>query len=129
MTVSYSISSPEPALPSSHLYNIARFQTPRGFLCVYWMRATRQVILHSAWDDAWHIQPDENIVASVARILNVSQVYFVMNQLFVFQNGHGKLADDTLNNSFYDCTWSDYACDHMGIEGTVEYPEYAVMGV
>ena len=117
----YSVSIPEPVFPGK-LEQLAQFDTPDGVVCAYWHRPARQVVLEH--EGKFTIQPDGNVVESIAELLGVRKASLInMSDLFFFEKpGHGKLQDDDTHNHFYDCDWSDYACDHIAIQARLTYP-------
>lgn len=117
----YSVRIPEPVFPGE-LEQLAQFDTPDGIVCAYWHRPTKQVVLER--NGEFTIQPDGNVVESIAELLSVRKASLInMTELFFFEKpGHGKLQDIATHSAFYECEWSDYACDRIAIQARLTYP-------
>lgn len=127
----YSLSIPCPSFEDDVLKQLAQFTTESDvILTVYWNAETKQVILceHTPWSkDKWYIQPDGYITDSLAEIISVKASLIDVHNLRV---GHSYdmstfcLQNNDMTNNFYACTWSDYACDHLILQGHLVYPDY-----
>jgi hypothetical protein len=126
----YSLTIPIPSLEEDTIKQLGQFITEcDGTLCVYWNTATKQVIINQLKDwgtkDAWYIQPDGYITDSIGEILAVKESLIGIYNLRV---GHSydmstfTFQDNDMTNNFYSCKWSDYACDHLIMQGNLKYP-------
>jgi hypothetical protein len=119
----YSIPIPEPSsvMPFQQL---AQFKSPDGSIYeAYWLPKTRQVLFMEDVDD-WHIQPDGLITKSLATLFNCHSQNIVANDITIYEpRDKHKPADAEETVAFYDCSWSDYACDKIYIQFnvTVDY--------
>ena len=114
----YSIRIPTPLTDAQQ---IAQIIVGDDLIYTYWLRETRQVLVHVYNTDTWYIQPDAKIVKSLATILECDENNIETDDLFLFEKqGHGKPATAQEAWDFYECEWSDYASDKIGIQFTVD---------
>ena len=117
MFSTYNIAIPTPDV--GLLQQLAQFRTPIGVICVYWQKENRQAVFEFE-DGTWCVHPDGHIVESLGCIMDVRASHIVMRDLFLFEYpGHGKLANDNMQDAFYECEWSDYANDHISIQAII----------
>jgi len=84
-------------------------------ISVYWYADTRQIVLNR--EDDWYIQPNGSVLRSLAALLHCEPHHLVAESLFFFETpGHGVAVDRQLSLAFYNCEWSDYACDKIAIQ-------------
>ncbi len=120
MFSTYTIAIPTPDV--GLLQQLAQFRTPIGVICVYWQKENRQAVFEFE-DGTWCVHPDGHIVESLGCIMDVRASHIVMRDLFLFEYpGHGKLANDNMQDAFYECEWSDYANDHISIQAIIDCP-------
>jgi hypothetical protein len=117
----YNISIPLPDFQSDDLQQLAQFHLSNGLLVeAHWHKTTKQVVLQDG-GNKWFIQPDGPVTRTLSKLLDCQPHNVVVKGLFLFETpGHGKAADQEMAVSFYDCDWSDYACDRIAIQFNAE---------
>ena len=116
----YNIPIPEPSFVMP-FQQLAQFKSSDGTIyAAYWLPKTRQVVFMED-ADVWHIQPDGPITKSLAALFNCASYNIVAKGITIFEiRGKQKLADAEQIIAFYDCSWSDYACDQIGLQFDVD---------
>ncbi len=106
------------------LKQLAQITTPDGILEAFWMPDQRNVVVE--YSGAWYLLPDCNIVESIGEIVAIKASKINLESLTLFEGcfPHSVVTagDDQDCNHFYDCDWSDYACDHMAFQANLHYP-------
>lgn len=118
----YSVAIPRPSSKwlKKHARPLALVSLPFGSLEYFWWPENRSVIIKQS-DGAWYTQDDGKILYSIEDLLD-DEYYLQLDELFVFKNytyRHGVLVPKDQHASFFNCEWSDYACDHRVIHASV----------
>lgn len=118
-TTFYNVTIPEPVI-NSGIEQLAQFRTPYGAFEVCWLSKSKQVVIHNGKD--WWIQPNGLISKSLASILDCNELNLQLTDLILFDRDYksGDRAPEELENKFFDCEWSDYACDKMVFQAVID---------
>ena len=101
---------------------IANLTTPRGTFIFYWWAAARSVTIQTDCEKNlmnWLIVPDSRIGETLSVILNTdSSKFSLSDNVLLFQGFQQKHGIEMINGDvFFDCDWSDYACDGLFVSG------------
>ncbi len=109
---------------------LAFFSSPAGRLELYWWNEFRTVVIHKSSNNHWYQQRDGNIHDTLRALmcfypdepgtLRTSHMLYTMPN----DNCDFKEFDADMTAGFFDCEWSDFACDGMVIHGDlhIDYP-------
>ena len=116
---------------SEEVKPLAFFSSPSGRLELYWWNEFRTVVIHNTNNNHWYQQPDGNIHDTLHALM-----YFYPDEPGTLRTSRMTYAtpinycdfkdfDADMNAGFFDCDWSDFACDGMVIHGDlyIAYPE------
>ena len=119
MSSFYNISIPSPDI-YAQLQFVAKINLQGKQSAVFWRNATRQVVIRNE-NNEWLIQPDGLITASLAALFNVAPHNIIVKGIFITESPHNvTMANEDATLAFYECEWSDYACDKMSLSFDLE---------
>lgn len=109
---------------------LAFFSSPAGRLEMYWWSEFRTIVIHKSINNHWYQQRDGNVHDTLRSLmcfydgepgtLRASRLTYTTP----LDYSDFKDFDAEMNANFFDCDWSDFACDGMVIHGDlhIEYP-------
>ena len=109
---------------TDQLAQIIVFGSEKCIIEVAWIRDTRQVLFRipeglrvPAGD---YLQPDGPITQSLAHIVGCAQQFIIAKDMMLcISSEQQERFDDEMRLGFYDCAWSDYACDDLAMQFTM----------
>jgi hypothetical protein len=109
---------------------LAFFSSPAGRLEMYWWNEFRTVIVHKSSNNHWYQQADGNIHDTLRALMcfypDEPGTLRTSNMLYTTPNDNCDFVefDEAMRTGFFDCEWSDFACDGMVIHGSlhIDYP-------
>ena len=101
----------------------------KGSLDVFWHEETQQLVMYAKdefgkMSNGWFIQPDGNIIVSLAEFLPCKHSEIAINRAVVFPDQEmvsGVCAYKQLTE-MYDCVWSEFASKKMVLKIDILYP-------
>jgi len=110
---------------------LAFFSSPVGRLELYWWNEFRTVVIHKSNNSHWYQQRDGNIHDTLRSLMcfypNEPGTLYTTYLRYTTPIDYCdfKEFDADMHAGFFDCEWSDFACDGMVIHGSLDiaYPE------
>jgi hypothetical protein len=110
---------------------LAFFSSPAGRLELYWWNEFRTVVIHKSSNNHWYQQRDGNIHDTLRALMcfypSEPGTLRTSHMLYTTPNDNCdfKEFDADMTAGFFECDWSDFACDGMVIHGNLDiaYPE------
>jgi hypothetical protein len=119
------VTIPAPEWDDAAFQPLANLSTSRGSFRFYWWN--RRVVLFDAGFNKWRMCPNWTIGATLEVLTGIDAVDMEADlMLFTGRQGasgnewvHGEEMDEERQRYFFDCKWSDYACDYLRVSGHV----------
>lgn len=123
MTIRIPNPSTDSMLEFKHL---AILSSPAGYLRIFWWADQRAVIAHKSSNETWWlISNDETIHDSLWTLCCIMPHECDDLKARDMRYSEGQTQeprpfDDKMMRQFFDCEWTDFACDGLVVHGTIE---------
>ena len=106
--------------------HLAILSSPGGNLRIFWWASLRTVIAYKSMNESWWLVSNDETIRDSLWTLCCIQPYECDDlKARDMKYSEGRLDeprpfDDEMLRQFFDCEWTDFACDGLVVHGTIE---------
>lgn len=118
---------PDPSADSMLAFkHLAILSSPAGSLRIFWWADQRTVVAYKSMNETWWLITADETIRDSLWILCCIQPYEcdeLKARDMKYSEGRldePRLFDEEMLRQFFDCEWTDFACDGLVVHGTIE---------